>query len=97
MSSSIAFDDDTPHGQLVASLFGSDQPRPPASFDRLGVAVVDEFSAMGASGLPVEVRPVRNSPTFGVHLNRAIAAGASRFVDELASELRRRLSKQRMP
>lgn len=106
----IAFDDDTPHGRLVACLFGPDVPRPPTSIGvrfaetalnlvatGLGVAVVDEFSAMGAAGLPVEVRPVRGSPRFSVHLNRAAAAGASRFVGELAAELRGRLAARTTP
>lgn len=100
----IAFDD-TPHGRLVATLFPPGVRRPATSIGvrfaetalnlvstGMGVAVVDEFSAMGASGLPVEVRPVRGSPSFGVHLNRAAAAGASRWVDELGQELRHRLA-----
>ena len=101
----IAFDDDTPHGRLIADLFAPAGARPLASIGvrfaetalnmvstGLGVAVVDEFSAMGATGLPVAVRPMRGSPVFGVHLNRAAASGGSRFVDELGDELRRRLA-----
>lgn len=101
----IAFDDNTPHGRLIATLFPPGVRRPAISIGvrfaetalnlistGMGVAMVDEFSAMGASGLPVEVRPVRRSPTFGVHLNQAAAAGASRWVDELGQELRRLLA-----
>ena len=96
----VAFDDDTPHGQLVAQLFANGEPRPLKSIGvrfaetalnlvatGLGIAVVDEFSAMGTEGLPIVVRPIKNTPTLGVHLNCA-AALSSHFVMELERDIR---------
>ncbi len=53
----------------------------------LGVAVVDEFTAMGAASPRTAVRPLDAAPRFHVHLNRGSGAARSRFAATFEAEL----------
>ena len=96
----IACEPDTPHGRLVRELFGEIGAAPRIGVTTrfaetaiglteagLGVAVVDEFTAMGAASPRTAVRPVDAAPRFHVHLNRGSGAARSRFAATFEAEL----------
>jgi DNA-binding transcriptional LysR family regulator len=104
----VSFEPDTPHGRLIAALFGGDVP--PASVGvrfaetaanlvatGLGVAIVDEFSAMGLDPAAIAAVPIRGSPELGVHLAWNRATGRTRQIAALEAGLRAALGPGRAP
>lgn len=94
----------SPHDLLVQALFAEIGAVPTSSTTvrfaelaigmvaaGLGLAVVDEFTAMGAECDEVAVRPVRSETRLEVHLSRGRAQPASRFAASFETALRRRL------
>jgi len=96
----IVCEPDTPHGRLVHDLFAEIGATPRVSVTcrfattaialtevALGIAVVDEFTAMGIAAPHLAVRPLDLAPRFHVHLNRGIGAVRSRFAGAFEAEL----------
>jgi DNA-binding transcriptional LysR family regulator len=98
----VTFETDTPHGRLVSALFGG---APPAASigvrfadsavnlvaAGLGVAVVDEFSAIGLDPASVAVVPIRGGPEVGVHLSWPLLIGRTRAIETFDAGLRKAL------
>lgn len=95
----------SPHEQLVQYLFAEVHARPTSSVIArfaelaigltaagLGVAVVDEFTALNAGSAEIEVRPIEGEARFHVHLSRSSVQPKSRFAAAFETELRRRLA-----
>ena len=96
----IVCEPDTPHGRLVHDLFAEIGAAPRVSVTsrfaetaiglteaELGIAVVDEFTAMGAASPHLAVRPLDTPPRFHIHLNRKGDAVHSRFAAAFEAEL----------
>lgn len=90
----IVFDPDTPHGRMVDDAFAEIGEKPTVSIvakvawtaigltaEGLGIAILDEFTAMEASRDRLTVRPMDLPPAFNVHLNRNKQAATSRFTE----------------
>jgi DNA-binding transcriptional LysR family regulator len=96
----IAFEPDTPHGRMVEDAFAEIRRRPTANVvvkvawtaiglaaERLGIAILDEFTAMEAAPDRLAVRPVDLPPRFSIHINRNRQAAHSRFTGALEAAL----------
>lgn len=86
----------TPHSRLVQELFGELGATPTVSVVArfaelaigltgagLGLAIVDEFTAMDAASSRVAVRPLSGPPRFHIHLSRSRNVASSRFARTL--------------
>lgn len=90
----------TPHSHLVQQLFAELGTAPTVSVVArfaelaigltgagLGLAIVDEFTAMDATSPRVAVRPLSGPPRFHVHLSRSRNMASSRFTRALEQAL----------